>query len=78
MADTLIKLINPDAKIIQEQSRLRPEKSEVFRLLGDNSKIIKHTDWKIEYSLEQGLQKTIDWFSNKENLKEYKAGIYNV
>lgn len=78
MADILIKLINPDAKIIQDQSRLRPEKSEVFRLLGDNSKLIKHTDWKVEYSLEQGLQKTIDWFSNKENLKEYKAGIYNV
>jgi len=78
MADTLIELINPSAKIIQDPDRLRPSKSEVFRLFGDNSKLIKHTNWKVENTLEQGLQKTIDWFSNKENLRQYKAGIYNV
>lgn len=78
MADTLIELINPSAKIIQDPDRLRPEKSEVFRLFGDNSKIIEHTNWKVENTLEQGLQQTIDWFSNKENLRQYKAGIYNV
>jgi len=78
MADTLIELINPTAKIIQDQDRIRPEKSEVFRLFGDNAKIIEHTDWRVENTLEQGLQQTIDWFSNKENLKQYKAGIYNV
>ena len=78
MADTLIRLINPNAKIIQDPERLRPANSEVFRLFGDNSKIIEHTDWKVEHDLNRGLQKTIDWFSNKENLKQYKAGIYNV
>ena len=78
MADTLIELINPKAKIIQDESRLRPGKSEVFRLFGDNTKIIEHTNWKVEYTLEQGLQETINWFSNKENLKQYKADIYNV
>ena len=78
MADTLIELINPNAKIIQDEARLRPGKSEVFRLFGDNTKIIKHTNWKVEHTLEQGLQQTIDWFSNKENLRQYKAGIYNV
>ncbi|MCK0115066.1 NAD-dependent 4,6-dehydratase LegB [Gelidibacter sp. F63206] len=78
MADTLIELINPNAKIIQDEDRMRPEKSEVFRLFGDNSKLLKHTDWKVEHSLEQGLRQTIDWFSNKENLKHYKADIYNV
>ena len=78
MADTLIELINPNAKIIQDPNRLRPEKSEVFRLFGDNTKIIENTNWKVEHSLEQGLQNTIDWFSNKENLKQYKAAIYNV
>ena len=78
MADTLIELINPDAKIIQDEDRIRPEKSEVFRLFGDNSKIIEHTNWKVEHTLEQGLQETINWFSDKENLKQYKAGIYNV
>jgi len=39
---------------------------------------LEHTDWKVEHSLTEGLQKTIDWFSNTENLKLYKAGIYNV
>jgi len=78
MADTLIELINPNAKIIQDPDRLRPSKSEVFRLFGDNSKLIEHTNWKVENTLEEGLQKTINWFSNKENLRQYKAGIYNV
>ncbi len=78
MADTLIELINPNAKIIQDEDRIRPEKSEVFRLFGDNSKLIAHTNWKVEYTLEQGLQETINWFSKKENLKQFKAGIYNV
>lgn len=78
MADTLVNLINPKAKIVQDKARLRPEKSEVFRLFGDNSKILEHTNWKVEHTLKEGLQKTIDWFSDKDNLKQYKAGIYNV
>jgi len=78
MADTLVALINPKAKIVQDESRLRPEKSEVFRLFGDNSKILEHTNWQVEHTLEQGLQETINWFSNPENLRQYKAGIYNV
>ena len=78
MADTLVSLINPKAKIVQDKTRIRPEKSEVFRLFGDNTKILKHTNWNVEHTLTQGLQKTIDWFSDKENLRQYKAGIYNV
>jgi len=78
MADTLLALINPKAKIVQDTNRLRPEKSEVFRLFGDNSKILQHTNWKVEHNLGQGLQETINWFSNPENLRQYKAGIYNV
>lgn len=78
MADTLVELINPKAKIVQDPKRLRPAKSEVFRLFGDNSKIKTYTNWSPAYSLEQGLQATIDWFSNKENLRLYKPGIYNV
>jgi len=78
MADTLLELINPKAKIVQDESRLRPEKSEVFRLFGDNSKILEHTNWKVEHTLEQGLQETINWFNDPENLRQYKAGIYNV
>jgi nucleoside-diphosphate-sugar epimerase len=78
MANTLIELINPNAKIVQDKERIRPSKSEVFRLFGDNTKIIEHTNWKVEHTLKQGLQETINWFKNKDNLKQYKAGIYNV
>lgn len=78
LVDTLINVMNPNAKIIQDPNRIRPEKSEVFRLYGDNSKIVKYTDWTPQYNLEDGLRETIKWFTNKENLKHYKAGIYNV
>ena len=78
MTNNLINLINPEAKIIQDQKRLRPEKSEVFRLYGCNKKITAHTNWKPMYTLQQGLEKTIDWFAVKENLNQYKAGIFNV
>lgn len=78
MADTLVELINPNAEIVQDKARLRPTKSEVFRLFGDNSKILKYTNWKVEHTLKEGLQKTIDWFSEDKNLSMYKPGIYNV
>ncbi len=78
VADTLIELINKDAKIITDLDRIRPEKSEVFRLYGDNTKILEYTNWKVENDLINGLKKTIDWFSDPNNLKHYKHGIYNV
>ena len=78
VADTLIELINKEAKIITDTNRIRPQKSEVFRLYGDNSKISDFTNWKVEYDLKKGLMNTIDWFSNPNNLKHYKSGIYNV
>jgi len=78
LVDTLINIMNPNAKIIQDVNRIRPEKSEVFRLYGDNTKIMKYTNWKSLYSLESGLKETIAWFTKKENLKHYKGGIYNL
>ncbi len=78
LAQELIKQINPNAKIITDQERLRPEKSEVFRLYGSNEKILKHTNWKPSYTLAQGLSETIEWFKNPDNLKQYKADIYNI
>jgi len=78
LAQIIIDIINPEAKIIRDPKRLRPEKSEVQRLLGSNKKLKELTNWKQGYSLEKGLEETIEWFSNKENLKQYKAGIYNV
>lgn len=74
----IISLINPNAKIIAEDLRKRPDKSEVERLLCDNSLIQKLTDRKPDVSLKEGLMKTIDWFRNKENLNRYKWDIYNV
>ncbi|HBE02343.1 MAG TPA: NAD-dependent dehydratase, partial [Spirochaetia bacterium] len=58
--------------------RLRPEKSEVTRLLGDNKKIMKLTGWRQEFTLERGIRETIAWFREKENIKSYKAGIYSI
>lgn len=78
LAQKLINQINPNAKIISDDIRLRPEKSEVERLFGANAKIIEHTNWRPQYTLDEGLQKTIEWFSVKENLNKYKADIYNV
>ena len=78
LAKELINRINPQAKLVTDEERLRPEKSEVERLFGDNSKILLLTDWKVNYSLKDGLKETIAWFSQKENLAQYKTDIYNV
>lgn len=78
LAQSLINQINPKAKIVSDSVRLRPEKSEVFRLFGSNEKLKSYTDWNQKYTLEQGLKETIDWFSKKENLQKYKSDIYNV
>lgn len=78
LAQSLIDQINPDARIIQDEVRLRPEKSEVFRLYGANGKLREHTNWGRKYTLEQGLAETIEWFRSKENLRQYKADIYNI
>lgn len=76
LAEELIKQINPDAKIVCEQERLRPEKSEVNRLLGANAKIKELTEWIPEYTFEQGLAETIEFLKN--NMDKYKTDIYNV
>lgn len=76
LANELIKQINPKAIIICEDERLRPEKSEVNRLLGSNEKIKNLTSWKPNYTFSEGLAETIEFF--KENLDEYKIDIYNV
>jgi NAD dependent epimerase/dehydratase len=78
LAQSLINIINPKAKIVSDDIRLRPEKSEVERLFGSNEKILKHTNWKQQFSLESGLRETIEWFKDSNNLKLYKADIYNV
>lgn len=78
LAAELISQINSEAKIVTDTQRLRPEKSEVFRLYGSNAKIKSFTNWQQKYDLKTGLAETIAWFSKKENLKHYKSGIYNL
>ncbi len=78
LAQKIIDLINPEAKIKTDEIRLRPEKSEVERLFGSNEKIQKLTNWKPEWNLESGLTETIAWFSDEINLKKYKSDIYNI
>lgn len=78
LAQNLINIINPNAKIVSDDIRLRPEKSEVERLFGSNEKILQHTNWRQKYSLEDGLKETIEWFRDSKNLSLYKADIYNV
>jgi len=78
LAREIISQINPEAQIVADDIRLRPEKSEVERLLGSNEKIRKLTGWRPEYTLQQGLRETIEWFKDKGNLQRYKWDIYNV
>ncbi|MBU5310751.1 NAD-dependent 4,6-dehydratase LegB [Tissierella carlieri] len=76
IAQEMINQINSSARIICEEERLRPEKSEVNRLLGSNEKIKRMTNWRPNYTLEQGLAETIEWIKN--NLDKYKIDIYNI
>lgn len=76
LAQELIRQINPNAKIICDEERLRPERSEVNRLLGCNEKILRLTKWKPEYTLQVGLKNTIDFL--RENLDRYKVNLYNI
>lgn len=72
------ELMSSDVEFLMDDQRLRPEKSEVFRLWCDNTKIQGLTGFQPQYSIRQGLQETIDWFTRPENLAKYKADLYNV
>lgn len=76
LALELIHQINPNANIICDDQRLRPEKSEVNRLMGSNQKLKNLTNWNQEYTLSLGLKETIDWI--QQNMDHYKADIYNI
>jgi NAD dependent epimerase/dehydratase len=81
VADTLAlikEIMQSNVEFIIDDQRLRPEKSEVNRLWCDNSKINNLTKFTPKHSIEQGLRRTVAWFSNPANLKKYKHYIYNV
>ena len=76
LADELISQINPSAKIVCDENRIRPEKSEVNRLIGSNEKIMSLTNWKQEYTFKKGIAETIEFLKN--NMQYYKPDIYNI
>jgi NAD dependent epimerase/dehydratase len=78
LARLIIARINPNAEVASENIRKRPERSEVERLVCDNSLMYKLTGWMPQLTLEEGLEETIEWFKNSNKLKKYKPEIYNV
>ncbi|WP_143315069.1 NAD-dependent 4,6-dehydratase LegB [Clostridium sp. HBUAS56017] len=72
----IINIIGGEVKIICDEERMRPEKSEVNRLWADNTKIKKLTGWSSKYSIDRGLEETVEWIN--KNLNIYKTDIYNV
>lgn len=76
LANKIISLIGKRVEIISKPERIRPQNSEVEKLLADNSKAKKLIGWKSIISLDEGLSRTIEWI--KGNLGSYKANVFNV
>lgn len=72
------ELMGSKVEFLTDKQRLRPVKSEVFRLWCDNTRIRELTDYAPQVNLREGLQATIDWFTQPRNLARYKSDIYNV
>lgn len=75
--DTIARVMEADVKFTVDPARLRPAKSEVFRLCGDNTKITTLTPWRPQVSFEEGIARTVRWLSDSANLVRYKPDIYN-
>ena len=78
LVSLIARIMNIDIKVELLEERIRPDKSEVERLVCDNTKLLKITSWKPKYSIEKGIQKVIDWLKNPENRQHYKSRRYNV
>ncbi len=76
LADLIIRNVNPDARIVCEELRVRPEKSEVMQLLCDNRLARDLAGWEPSFTLEEGIALTISWM--KEHIDSYKPGMYTV
>lgn len=76
LAALIIRQVNPDATIICDEERIRPDKSEVMQLLCDNRLAKDLAGWEPQYTLEDGLARTIEWM--REHISSYKTGIYTV
>ena len=76
--DMIKDIMKSDVRFITDEQRIRPESSEVFRLWCDNGKIKSLTGFESAYSIREGLEKTVEWFTQPANLAKYKPGVYNV
>lgn len=72
------EVVGRTVDIETESERMRPDRSEVERLIGNNEKIKSLTSWRPTYDLRKGLQETVEWFREPQNLVRYKPDIYNV
>ena len=80
--ELIAEIMKVDIEIVSENERIRPKNSEVDRLWADNSKAKNLFGWEPAYSskngLTKGLTKTVEWFSNSNNLSRYKPNLYNL
>jgi NAD dependent epimerase/dehydratase len=74
LAQLIIQLVGKTSALTTDTQRLRPEKSEVMRLLSDNSLARQRLGWRVEVPLEQGLRETIAWI--QEHHQQYRIGVY--
>lgn len=76
LAEMIVSKVNPDAKILSQEQRVRPEKSEVQVLICNNTCAKQLLGWMPTISLDEGLNQTIAWI--KEHISSYKPGMYTV
>lgn len=74
----IARVMGVEVEAVVDQQRIRPEKSEVLRLWCDNAKMVALTGHRPSVSLEEGVARTVQWFTQRENLAKYKTDIYNV
>lgn len=81
-ARLIAEVMHADITIETERARLRPQESEVERLWADNAKAKRMLGWEPRYGgragFKRGLEETVAWFTDQQNLKAYKARIYNI
>ena len=78
LAQKLMALVGTQATVVTDDERLRPEKSEVERLLADTTLIRELTGWQPSFSLDEGLERTIEWFRDETNRSRYRWDRYGV
>jgi UDP-glucose 4-epimerase len=65
-------------EVVEEAERLRPDASEVMRLVSDSSQLRALTGWQPQHTLDDGLRTTIRWFTDEDNLARYKVDLFNL